>query len=87
MQKDLNLKELEMRNSSALQQLADMVDAIHGMGPVVSKHLYEKGLSIPQSAQMRSQTSHRSENEYSEYSLKLGSASSKRKFKKYYPEF
>lgn len=78
-----------MRNSSALQQLADMVDAIHGMGPVVSKHLYEKGLSIPQSAQMRSQTSHRSDHSGrgSEYSLKLGSASSKRKLMKYCLEY
>lgn len=46
-QRDLHLKELEGRNGTALQQLADMVDAIPGMGPIVTNHLYEKGLSIP----------------------------------------
>ena len=46
-ERDLNAKELEERNTSALQQLADLVDSVMGMGPVVTKHLYEKGLSMP----------------------------------------
>lgn len=47
MQKDIGVKEMEERNTSALQQLTEMVDSIMGMGPVVTKHLYEKGLQMP----------------------------------------
>ena len=75
----MKIRELEDRNSAALQQLADMVDSIIGLGPIISKHLYEKGLSIPQpqSSRIRSQTSIRSDQSGrcerdSEYNLKLG---------------
>lgn len=46
-QKDLNVKELEERNTSSLQQLAEMVDSVAGMGPIVTRDLYEKGLRMP----------------------------------------
>lgn len=46
-QKDVKAKELEERNTSALQQLSEMVDSVMGLGPVVTKHLYEKGLQMP----------------------------------------
>lgn len=78
---------MDARNASALQQLADMVDAIHGMGPMVSKHLYEKGLTIPPgsaAARQRSQAtvSQRSDDQSgrgaggsSEYSMRMGGGS------------
>lgn len=47
LQKDIKARELEERNTSALQQLSDMVDSVMGLGPIVTKHLYEKGLQIP----------------------------------------
>lgn len=76
-EKDLNLKELEERNTLVLQQLADMIDTIIGMGPIISKHLYEKGLNIPQITRSKTQMTCRSDlssiRATSEYSLKLGS--------------
>lgn len=47
-EKYLNAKELEDRNTSALQQLADLVDNNLDMSPMVSSFLFEKGLSMPQ---------------------------------------
>lgn len=47
-EKYLNSKELEERNASALQQLADLVDNNLDMSPMVSNFLFEKGLSMPQ---------------------------------------
>lgn len=38
---------MEQKNTVALQQLADMIDSVIGMGPIVSKYLYEKGIEIP----------------------------------------
>lgn len=46
-QRDIKARELEERNTSALQQLSDMADAVMGLGPIVTKHLYEKGLHMP----------------------------------------
>ncbi|KAJ6635984.1 Coiled-coil domain-containing protein 39 [Pseudolycoriella hygida] len=69
--KDLDVKEKEHRNNVALQQLAEMVDSVIGMGPIISQHLCEKGLSMPHAAGSSRVTSHRSE---SEYSLKHGSS-------------
>lgn len=46
-QKDIKARELEERNTLALQQLSDMADSVIGLGPVVTKHLYEKGLQMP----------------------------------------
>lgn len=87
LQKDLTAKELEGRNATALQQLANMVDTVSGMGPVVTKHLYEKGLQMPvqstaaistrqqpsTSSQNLSRTSFRSSGRESEYSFNLDS--------------
>ncbi|XP_037037232.1 coiled-coil domain-containing protein 39 [Bradysia coprophila] len=70
--RDLEVKEKEHRNNVALQQLAEMVDSVIGMGPIVSQHLCEKGLSVPQATGSSRLTSHRSE---SEYSLRHGSSS------------
>jgi coiled-coil domain-containing protein 39 len=59
---DLAVKEQEERNTSALQQLADLVEANEEMEAIVSKHLVEKGISIPtQYGRTRSQISWRSE--------------------------
>lgn len=80
MQKDLAAKELENRNTIALQQLAEMVDTVSGIGSIVTKHLYEKGLEMPVNNQQtasrscsrnRSRTSMRSSGRNSEYSLNL----------------
>lgn len=70
-QRDLEVKEMEQRNNVALQQLAEMVDSVIGMGPIISQHLCEKGLSMPHAAASSRMTSHRSE---SEYSLRYGSS-------------
>lgn len=50
-QKTLKSKETETRNCSALQQLADMVDSVSGIGLIVPRLLYEKGLEIPMPSQ------------------------------------
>lgn len=71
-QRDLEVKEKEQRNNVALQQLAEMVDSVIGMGPIISQHLCEKGLSMPHATGSSRMTSHRSE---SEYSLRHGSSS------------
>ncbi|GAB0099201.1 Coiled-coil domain-containing protein 39 [Sergentomyia squamirostris] len=47
--RDFVARELEEQNSSALQQLADLVDANPDLGPAVSKYLLDKGLSMPTS--------------------------------------
>lgn len=47
-ERQLKVREMEMRNNSVLQQLADMMDDIVGMAPVVTKQLFEKGLAVPQ---------------------------------------
>lgn len=46
-QKTLKCKEIETRNCGALQQLADLVDSVSGIGLIVPRLLYEKGLEIP----------------------------------------
>lgn len=68
----MEVKENEQRNNVALQQLAEMVDSVIGMGPIISQHLCEKGLSMPHATGSSRITSHRSE---SEYSLRHGSSS------------
>lgn len=47
-ERQLKVREMDMRNNSVLQQLADMMDDIVGMAPVVTKQLFEKGLAVPQ---------------------------------------
>uniref|UniRef100_A0A1B0GH82 Coiled-coil domain-containing protein 39 n=1 Tax=Lutzomyia longipalpis TaxID=7200 RepID=A0A1B0GH82_LUTLO len=58
--RDFTARELEEQNSSALQQLADIVEANPGLGPAVSKYLLDKGLSMPTS-RAKSQTSWKSD--------------------------
>lgn len=90
-EKDLLVKEIEERNSSALQQLADLVDNNDEIGPSLSKYLFERGLSMPvQISRTKSQTSWRSNYSLgaesnglqigaggSDYSIQVVSASSK----------
>lgn len=38
---------LELKNKCALQQIADIVDGVRGMGPFIKKQLFDKGLQIP----------------------------------------
>lgn len=47
-ERQLKVRELDGRNNAVLQQLADMMDEIVGMAPVVTKQLFEKGLVVPQ---------------------------------------
>lgn len=68
----MEVKEKEQRNNVALSQLAEMVDSVIGMGPIISQHLCEKGLSMPHATGSSRMTSHRSE---SEYSLRHGNSS------------
>lgn len=51
-QKDLSVKVLEQKNRSALQQIADIVDGVRDLGPLIKKHLFDKGLQIPASSTM-----------------------------------
>lgn len=74
---------METRNTTALHQLADMIDAIPGMSLVITKLLYEKGLEIPMHNQSnresvclsraRSRASMRSSGRASECSLTINS--------------
>lgn len=41
------MREIEQRNGAALQRMAEMVDEIPGIGPVITKQLFEKGLAMP----------------------------------------
>uniref|UniRef100_A0A336LP20 Coiled-coil domain-containing protein 39 n=1 Tax=Culicoides sonorensis TaxID=179676 RepID=A0A336LP20_CULSO len=65
-ERDLNTRELEERDNSALQQLADCVEAYTEMGPSVTRYLYEKGLKMPSRAPVW-----RSVESMSEYSLRV----------------
>uniref|UniRef100_A0A182RF36 Coiled-coil domain-containing protein 39 n=1 Tax=Anopheles funestus TaxID=62324 RepID=A0A182RF36_ANOFN len=77
-QKDLNLKELEERNSNALQHLADLVEQNNELAVSVSKHCYERGLRLPLIKRTKSQISWRSENSHgTEYSGRVDTISSK----------
>uniref|UniRef100_A0A182YBF2 Coiled-coil domain-containing protein 39 n=1 Tax=Anopheles stephensi TaxID=30069 RepID=A0A182YBF2_ANOST len=77
-QKDLNLKELEERNSNALQHLADLVEQNSELAASVSKHCYERGLRLPLIKRTKSQISWRSENSHgTEYSGRVDTISSK----------
>lgn len=61
-ERDLRVRELKQQNASALQQLADLVDANTDMMGCVAQHLYEKGLSMPMGSRAtKSQISWRSE--------------------------
>ncbi|KAJ4428183.1 hypothetical protein ANN_24198, partial [Periplaneta americana] len=48
-EKDIALRELQEQNQSALQQLAELVARHIEAGPVVTRYLEEKGLSLPMS--------------------------------------
>lgn len=65
-ERDLNTRELEERDNSALQQLADCVETYSEMGPSVTRYLYEKGLKMPSRAPVW-----RSAESMSEYSLRV----------------
>lgn len=65
-ERDLNTRELEERDNSALQQLADCVESYPEMGPSVTRYLYEKGLKMPSRAPIW-----RSAESMSEYSLRV----------------
>lgn len=79
----MTTKEIEGRNTAALNQLADMIDTIPGMNLVITKLLYEKGLEIPVQNQsnrdslsltrVRSRASMHSSGRASECSLTLNS--------------
>lgn len=43
---------MEQKNKSALQQIADIVDGVRDLGPLIKKHLFDKGLQIPASSTM-----------------------------------
>jgi hypothetical protein len=77
-QLDLVVKETEERNASGLQQLADLVEANDEMEAIVSKHLCEKGLTIPQYGRSRSQISWKSE--ASELSARISSTTKSMNF-------
>lgn len=76
--KDLNAKELEERNSSALQQMADFIENNLDVGPYMKKSMFEKGIAIP-FTRSKSQISIRSNISAagSDYSIAMSSASSK----------
>lgn len=49
-QRQLKVREMQLRNDAALQQLADMMDEVdvEGLASDVEQQLSEKGLSVPQ---------------------------------------
>lgn len=49
----MNLRELEERNNSALQQLADIVDNNPFMNETVLKYFCQHGLKMPESKRMK----------------------------------
>lgn len=82
MQKDLAAKELEIRNTTVLNQLAEMIESLPGMSLIITKLMYEKGMEIPVSSQQnasakmstsRSRISMRSSGRNSECSLTVNS--------------
>lgn len=77
-EKDLNAKELEERNSSALQQMADFIENNADVGPYMKKSMFEKGIAIP-FTRSKSQVSIRSNISAagSDYSIAMSSGSSK----------
>jgi len=48
-QKDIQARELQEQNQSALQQLAEFVTRHIEAGPVVTRYLDQKGLLLPMS--------------------------------------
>lgn len=52
-ERDLAAREMQEQNESALQQLADLVDANPGMMACVAKHLHERGLSMPMGSRVK----------------------------------
>lgn len=82
LQKDLETKELDNRNTTVLHQLADIIESMPGMSLIITKLLYEKGLEIPASRQQsgsvsmsrtKSRMSMRSSGRVSECSLSVNS--------------
>lgn len=51
LQKDLEGKEVENRNTAVLHQLGEIIEAVPGMSFTITKLLYEKGLEIPAGSQ------------------------------------
>lgn len=78
---DLSSKELDNRNSAALNQLADLVENVSMMSLTATKLLYEKGLELSfrnqqvsgTASRARSRTSIRSSGRNSECSFTLNS--------------
>lgn len=77
-ERDLNTRELEERDNSALQQLADCVETYLEMGPSVTRYLYDKGLKMPSRAPVW-----RSAESMSEYSLRVDRVCSRMSQKSY----
>lgn len=70
-EKDMQVKERDERNNSALQQLADLVESIPDMGQTVTRHFLERGLSLPPNVRRaKSQCSWKSETSLGDISLK-----------------
>lgn len=59
-EKDLLVKELEERNASALQQMANLAENNGNVGPSVAKAMFEKGITMPQGSRTKSNTSWKS---------------------------
>lgn len=85
-EKDIEIKERDERNNSALQQLADLVESIPDMSQTVTRHFLERGLSLPAIARRaKSQCSWQSEPSVGDQSLKIDSHCLKRcELKLYY---
>lgn len=69
--KNIDMKEGDECNNSALQQLADLVDNFHDMGQTVTRYFLERGLSLPPNVRRtKSQCSWKSETSLGDHSLK-----------------
>jgi chromosome segregation ATPase len=71
--RNIEFKEFEERNNSALQQLADLVDSHNEMTQTVTRYFLERGLSLPANVRRtKSQCSFKSETSLGEQSSSKG---------------
>jgi hypothetical protein len=69
--KNVDVKQVDDNNNSALQQLADLVDNFSEMGQTVTRYFLERGLSLPPNVRRaKSQCSWKSETSLGDQSLK-----------------
>ncbi|CAD7093371.1 unnamed protein product [Hermetia illucens] len=73
-ERELDLRELEEKNTTGLQLLADLVEMSPDLAPVVSTLLYEKGMKIPQVKRVKHMSSYQSD--YSERTIRSVSQAS-----------